>query len=73
MSWLKITCAEADALHRDRTLAIAAGFTDMDGEYGEPEIRRTWADKDTDALIVKDVRYPRGPKPCEHYAFEADE
>jgi hypothetical protein len=80
MTWHPITCAESDALHAAHDLSVAVGFTDMEGEYGDPEIRREWADKATGELVVKDVRWPPltpdvdgyAHRPCEHYAFQSE-
>lgn len=87
MTWQRITCDESNFLHATHDLVVASGFTDMDGEHGDPEVRREWADKATGALVVKDVRYPPpipmpplanvaprpDTRPCEHYRYEATE
>lgn len=84
--WAKITCDERESLicrngERYAGLGVAAGRTDMDGQYGEPTIFTEWFDKDTEEPVLRDYRfpgrrtpddpYPPDAKPCEHYRWEA--
>lgn len=82
MSWLKITCAERDAIlnaERDEKLAPISACTDLDAEYhAEPQMDITWGLASTDTPVLRETRYPArnadGPdrKPCEHWAFQND-
>ncbi|MGB3483980.1 MAG: hypothetical protein WBB07_17410 [Mycobacterium sp.] len=83
MSWLKIACAERDAIfhaERDEKLRPLSGCTDMSGELhgGDPQMDITWGLASTDTPVLRETRYPAREsgqpdrKPCEHYAFQDD-
>ena len=82
-AWDPISCADRDALvcrngERYEGLKVAAGRTDLDGQYGEPCIFTEWYDESTGLSVLQDYRYPgrrsdanRLPddaRPCEHFA-----
>lgn len=72
MTWIKITCEESDALIRpDRGLTIGSGKTDLDGEYGRPEVYREWVRQSDGYPVLRDYRWPGHPRGCEHFRFEA--
>ncbi len=72
----KLTCAEREKiLHADGRYAgwsVESGFTDMDGEYGDPRMETTW---ERGGRRIRDVRHPgrngeKDPRPCEHYELD---
>lgn len=88
-TWVQITCEDREALvsrngGRYDGFKVAAGRTDMDGQFGEPTIFTEWYDSLTgsDESVLRDYRYPgrRTPddpypkdvRPCEHYRWEPD-
>lgn len=62
-------CATADVIHeRHRDMPgwrVVSGLTDMDGDYGTPQVFREWWQGDQP--ILRDYRWPHSDRPCEHY------
>ncbi|MDF3280456.1 hypothetical protein [Gordonia sp. N1V] len=85
MTWHPITCTEREELidkvgrsHNGPAAPYApiSGRSDLGGEYGDPCILTIWGRKETEAPLLKDIRYPApdfdGPdsRPCEHFRWE---
>lgn len=77
MTWTKISCADREELMQRPGLVVGASFTDMDGEYGDPQMRTEWVARDGEEPVLREVRWPsrvvgeRDPRPCEHWRWEA--
>ena len=70
MSWQQISCA-AREVRPSENFAVSEGFTDMDGEHGEPYILREWCDTDG-RPVFRDERWPKSDRLCEHYIWKAE-
>lgn len=87
MRWVKIDCDAREVIvsrngERYEGLGVAAGRTDMDGQYGEPCIFTEWYDRATDQSVLQDYLWPArrhsdddlflpDVKPCEHYEWRS--
>jgi hypothetical protein len=81
-TWVTITCQEREELvcrngERYDGFKVAAGFTDSDGQYGQPLIYTEWYDalSGSERPVLRDYRFPAprnddGAKPdlepCQH-------
>lgn len=65
--WVKVTCEESDRCREDRDLKVFSSLTDMEGTYGEPVIYTEWGDRETDRPVVRDYRWLKSDRDCEHY------
>jgi hypothetical protein len=79
--WRQITCQEREDLvtrlgrsyngfSAESGIGVLASKTDIDGEYGTPEIYTEWGRKATDEPVLRDYRWPNSDRPCEHYVPE---
>lgn len=80
--WEPITCQEREELvHRsDPRLTVLASRTDLDGEFGAPEIFTEWGTPEGEP-VLREHRYPdhANPdgssrpdvQPCEHFRWMA--
>lgn len=75
--WKRITCAERESIVAEigDNLSVSAAYTDLYGEFGEPEVFTEWFDKRTCRAVLKESRFPSltypigiDRKPCEHFA-----
>lgn len=71
MTWVEITCQAREALAQEYIYGasrwgVAAGFTDLDGEYGIPYVMTEWYDPATDLPTLKDERWPESHHLCRH-------
>ena len=81
MTWQWITCDDREALaaehiysgHRFSPWSVAAGLSDIDGEYGTPYVLTEWYDPATDLPTLKDERWPKEHHPCRHARWVIDE
>ena len=81
MTWRRVTCAERDEVYAAGIArwSVGASLTDLDGEYGDPEMFTEWWDRQTEKPVLRDRRYPsreagqRDLRPCEHYVCAAGE
>lgn len=70
--WRQADCVERDGIImpdgvRDESFRCFSSLTDMDGEYGEPIIYTEWGLHDPDRAIIRDYRWPKSERTCEHW------
>ena len=80
VAWVAVACEVADAIRHCESLKPTASKTDLDGEYGEPEVFTEWSviyPSGREVPVLREHRWPSGSdgvvdlKPCEHYARSA--
>lgn len=69
-TWSRIACEVADVLrHQEaRPLVPVGSLTDLAGEFGRPLVYTEWGFKDTEQPVMREYRWPKQDRPCEHYA-----
>ncbi len=81
MRWRQVNCQERDALidrlgrsyngfSAESGIGVFSSLTDIDGEYGPPEIFTEWGYRVTDVPVLRDYRWPGSGRPCEHFIYD---
>jgi hypothetical protein len=80
MSWRQVSCEERDAFYAAGIEDWCPGstLTDLDGQFGEPEMFIEWWDRETEQPQLRDQRWPRrggerpDARPCQHHVWDED-